>query len=101
MCRGDGSCPDCNPELAEVWRMRNDPHAYSVWLTHSQQRHAAARGMRLATADDADQLAAMAAFRRSFYETAFAVLEPATSRVHLEPPDPWAAALDARRKELQ
>jgi len=105
LCTGDGSCPDCNPEYAAVMKMNTTD--YAAWLTRGTEQRAAELGIRVASmrvgvhaTDDTDeQLASMAAFRRSFYDTAFAVLEPATSDVHMVPPDPYEAALEQLRKE--
>ena len=45
----------------------------------------------------------MAEFRQALYETAMtgqlAALTLATSRVHLEPPDPYAEALEKMRQQ--
>ena len=110
-CRPDCCCPNCDSEMAALWN--GSPHYQAAWSRRTQERLAAKVGMILppradtfvTAADDTDeQLKRMADFRQSVYDTAntmrAAADTPATSRVHLEPPDPYEPHLARLRKEL-
>jgi hypothetical protein len=100
-CRPDCQCPRCDPEMAAITRM--NPQQYSAWLTLNQQKTMRLlHEMRSAPSSVDTARSAMANFRREFVETAFAsqraAAEPATSDVHLQPPDPYASGIAKMRE---
>jgi hypothetical protein len=92
-CSGDPKnfCTMCKEALRDHLPQhvpQHDPKLPDAWAALLQQH------------DTTDQLRAMALARQSFYETFFApqALTPATSSVHLEPPDGWLEAVKKQKE---